>query len=68
LIVGKDAVIIGTIIAQEAVIRGKMTGLIRATRLLLQASARVESEIIYQSLPVDEGASFEGISRPRRNC
>src|SRR5262249_38634100 len=46
LLVGKDAVITGVVIAQEAVIRGKMTGLIRATRVLLQASARVESEII----------------------
>jgi cytoskeletal protein CcmA (bactofilin family) len=67
LIVGKEAALTGTIIAEEVVIRGKMTGLIRATRVLLQASARVQSEIIYQSLSVDEGASFEGISRPRAN-
>jgi hypothetical protein len=44
------AAVVGAIIAQETVIRGKMTGLIRATRVLFQASARVESEIIYQSL------------------
>jgi cytoskeletal protein CcmA (bactofilin family) len=67
LIVGKDAAVIGAIIAEEAVIRGRMTGLIRATRVLLQASARVESDIIYQSLSVDEGASFKGIARPRAN-
>ena len=67
LIVGKDAALTGAIIAEEVVIRGKMTGLIRATRVLLQASARVQSEIIYQSLSVDEGASFEGISRPSAN-
>jgi cytoskeletal protein CcmA (bactofilin family) len=65
LIVGKDAAVIGAIIAEEAVIRGRMTGLIRATRVLLQASARVECEIIYQSLSVDEGASFKGLARPR---
>jgi cytoskeletal protein CcmA (bactofilin family) len=64
LIVGKDGAVTGAIIAEEAIIRGKTTGLIRATRVLLQASARVESEIIYQSLSVDEGASFEGIARP----
>jgi cytoskeletal protein CcmA (bactofilin family) len=67
LIVGKDAAVIGGIIARDAVIRGKVTGLIRATRVLLQASARVESEIIYQSLSVDDGARFEGIARPRAN-
>jgi cytoskeletal protein CcmA (bactofilin family) len=67
LIVGKDAAVTGVIIAQEAVIRGKMTGIIRATRVLLQGTARVESEIIYQSLSVDEGVSFEGIARQRPN-
>jgi cytoskeletal protein CcmA (bactofilin family) len=67
LIVGKDAAVTGVIIAQEAVIRGKVTGIIRATRVLLQETARVESEIIYQSLAVDEGASFEGTARPRPN-
>jgi cytoskeletal protein CcmA (bactofilin family) len=67
LIIGKEGAVTGAIIAQEAVIRGKMTGLIRATRVLLQASARVECEIIYQSLSVDEGASFEGIARPQAN-
>jgi len=63
LIVSKDAVVTGAIIAQEAVIRGKTTGIIRATRVLLQETARVESEIIYKSLTVDEGASFDGIAR-----
>ena len=36
LIVSKDAVVTGVIIAHEAVIRGKTTGIIRATRVLLQ--------------------------------
>src|SRR5262249_24722391 len=65
LIVGKDASVTGVVIAEEAVIRGKMTGIIRATRVLLQETARVQSEIIYRSLAVEEGASFEGVTRPR---
>jgi cytoskeletal protein CcmA (bactofilin family) len=64
LIVSKDAAVTGVIIAQEAVIRGKTSGIIRANRVLLQETARVESEIIYKSLAVDEGASFDGIARP----
>jgi cytoskeletal protein CcmA (bactofilin family) len=67
LIVSKDAAVTGVIIAHEAVIRGKTTGIIRATRVLLQETAHVESEIIYQSLSVDEGVSFEGIARQRPN-
>jgi len=65
LIVGKDAAVTGVIIAQEAVIRGKITGIIRARRVLLQDTAQVESEIIYRTLSVDEGARFEGLARPR---
>jgi cytoskeletal protein CcmA (bactofilin family) len=67
LIVSKDAAVTGIIIGEEAVIRGKITGIIRATRVLLQGSARVKSEIIYQSLSIDEGATFEGVARPRLN-
>jgi len=67
LIVSKDAVVTGVIIAHEAVIRGKTTGIIRATRVLLQETARVESEIIYKSLAVDEGANFRGNARPSLN-
>src|SRR5262245_51822432 len=67
LIVGKNAAVTGGIIAQEAVIRGKITGIIRAMRVLLQETARVESEIFYQSLSVDQGARFEAIARPRPN-
>jgi cytoskeletal protein CcmA (bactofilin family) len=66
-IIGKEGAVTGVIIAHEAVIRGKMTGLIRATRVLLQGSARVASEIVYRSLSVDEGASFEGLARPHAN-
>src|SRR5262245_18923256 len=64
LIVSKDAVVIGVIIAQEAVIRGRTNGIMRADRVLLQDTARVESEIIYKSFAVDEGANFDGIARP----
>lgn len=67
LIVSKDAVVTGVIIAHEAVIRGKTTGIIRATRVLLQETARVESEIIYKSLAVDEGANVRGNARPSLN-
>jgi cytoskeletal protein CcmA (bactofilin family) len=56
LIFGKDATVTGVIIAQEAVSRGKMTGIIRAIRVLLQETARVESEIIYRSISIDDGA------------
>jgi cytoskeletal protein CcmA (bactofilin family) len=67
LIIGADAAVTGAIIAHEAVIRGKFTGIIRATRVLLQDTASVDSEIIYRSLSVDEGVRFEGVAHRRPN-
>jgi cytoskeletal protein CcmA (bactofilin family) len=67
LIVGRDADITGAIIANEVVVRGKITGAIRANRILLEDTARVESEIVYKLLSIDEGARFEGVARCRPN-
>jgi len=63
LTIGRDAQIAGNITAKEVVVRGKVTGVIRAVRVILQNSAQVASEIVHKSLSIDEGASFEGISR-----
>jgi cytoskeletal protein CcmA (bactofilin family) len=63
LLVGKDGIITGDIVADQAVVRGKVKGTIRANRVVLQESARVESEIFHKTLSVDEGASFDGQSR-----
>jgi cytoskeletal protein CcmA (bactofilin family) len=65
LVVGKDATIIGNIVAEEVVVRGKVTGTIRANRVILQDSARVESEIFHKKLAIEEGAVFDGQSRLR---
>jgi len=67
LTVGKDAVINGNITAEEVVVRGKVAGTIRSHRVILQDSARVESEIFHKLLSIEEGASFEGVSRMREN-
>ena len=67
LTVGKDADITGAIVAKEVVVRGKITGTIRATRILLEHTACVESDIVYKLLSIDEGARFEGVARCRPN-
>ena len=66
LVVGKDAVIIGNITAEEVIVRGKVNGIIRALSVTLQDTAVVESEIYHKSLAVEQGACFDGHSR-RRN-
>lgn len=67
LIVGNDATIVGDIAAEDVVVRGKLQGMVRANRVVLQDTARVESEIIHKLLSIEEGAIFEGMARRRQN-
>jgi cytoskeletal protein CcmA (bactofilin family) len=67
LTVGRDATVNGNITAEEVVVRGKVTGTIRANRVILQDSAHVESEIFHKKLSIEEGACFEGMSRRRED-
>jgi cytoskeletal protein CcmA (bactofilin family) len=60
LVVGRDATVSGDIVAEEAIVRGKVKGTIRANRVILQDTACVESAIYHKVLSIDEGASFEG--------
>jgi cytoskeletal protein CcmA (bactofilin family) len=60
LIVGRDAAITGAVTAEQAIVRGRITGTIRAPVVILQDTAHVESEITYGQLAIDDGATFEG--------
>ena len=63
LIVGERARITGTIVADEAIIRGHVMGSIRSKRVMLQSSSHVEGDVYHQSLAIEQGAYFEGKSR-----
>ena len=63
LTVGREATILGDIIAEEVVVRGKVTGIIRGNRVILQDGAQVESEIFQSKLTIEEGANFKGMIR-----
>jgi cytoskeletal protein CcmA (bactofilin family) len=66
LTVGKDGAILGDIKANEVVVRGKVRGTIRATRVILQESARVEGDIFHDRLAIEEGARFIGASNHQK--
>lgn len=65
LVVGRDAAITGAVTAEQVVVCGRITGTIRARLVILQDTARVESDIVYSLLAVDEGARFEGVAHCR---
>jgi cytoskeletal protein CcmA (bactofilin family) len=61
VVVGKDGLVDGDIFTQDAVIAGKVKGVIRAeSRLEVQASSQLEGEIIAARMQLEEGAILNG--------
>jgi cytoskeletal protein CcmA (bactofilin family) len=63
LTVGEEALVGGSIAAETVEVYGKVQGAIRASRVVLHATAQVEGEIHSQFLSIEQGAYFEGKSR-----
>jgi cytoskeletal protein CcmA (bactofilin family) len=63
LAVGEEALVVGSIAAETVDVYGKVQGAIRASRVVLYATAQVEGEIYSHSLSIEEGAFFEGRAR-----
>ena len=67
LVIGESAIIQGDIYAEDAIIRGNVTGGIRARKVQLCATCHVEGTIIHEALSVEAGAFFEGNCRHSDN-
>ena len=62
LVLGESGKLEGNVIAEDVLIRGRLTGSIRALRVTLQAMCYVEGDIYHQSIALEQGAFFEGRS------
>ena len=62
VIVGEHGKVTGTVVGEQVLVRGKVSGVIRAKKVSLQASSKVEGEIHHMSFAIEEGAVFEGRS------
>jgi cytoskeletal protein CcmA (bactofilin family) len=65
LIISKAATVDGNVTADEIIIRGTVTGIVRGNRVVLQEGACVRNEINYKRLCIEEDAIFEGTIRLR---
>jgi cytoskeletal protein CcmA (bactofilin family) len=63
LLLGDKSQVIGSVIAEDIVVRGRVVGSVRGLRVTLQAQSHVEGDIFHQSLAIEQGAYFEGKSR-----
>ena len=61
VVIGKDGIVRGDVITQDAVIGGRVTGTVLAeSRLELQASCVIEGEIKARRIKLDEGGKVNG--------
>src|SRR5215471_9800154 len=67
LVIGDQAIILGDVFAEEAVVRGRVEGSIRARKVQLCATCHVEGNILHEALSVEAGAFFEGNCRHSDN-
>lgn len=63
IVVGEQANVTGSLVADEIVIRGNVQGSIRGNHVTFQAASRVEGDVYHKSLTIEQGAYFEGKSR-----
>jgi cytoskeletal protein CcmA (bactofilin family) len=68
IIVGEHGKVTGTIAAERVIVRGRISGVIRALTVALQSSARVEGDIDHMSLAIEQGAEFDGRCRRPANA
>jgi cytoskeletal protein CcmA (bactofilin family) len=63
LTIAAGATVVGSVVARDLTVRGRVTGTIRAANVKLRGAAAVDGDIFHQTLLVEEDAAFEGASR-----
>lgn len=67
LVQGEGSVIVGKVLAENARLSGKVDGSIEAGDLVIEASARISGDVVYQSLTIAPGGRVEGKFKHRGN-
>jgi len=61
VVIGRDGIVAGDLRTQDAIVAGRVTGsLLAASRLEVQASARIDGEVSARRLQLAEGAILNG--------
>ena len=64
LVLGENAQLEGSVVAEDVTVRGRLIGSVRALRVTLEAKSYVEGALFHKSLAIEQGTHFEGESRP----
>ena len=63
--VGQRAVVTGNLYADEIVVSGDVAGAVHGKRVVLQGTSRITGDIHHDSLSIEQGAVFKGVSHQR---
>jgi cytoskeletal protein CcmA (bactofilin family) len=64
LVLGENAQLEGSVVAEDVMVRGRLIGSVRALRVTLQSKSHVEGNLFHKSLSIEHDTHFEGESRP----
>jgi len=64
IVQGEKSAINGAVIADSARLSGKVTGSITAKELVILKSARIEGDVHYDALTIEQGAEVDGRFAP----
>ena len=61
VVIGKDGVVLGDVVTQDAIVAGRVNGSISAdSRIELQASCHIQGDIRSRRIKLDEGGQVDG--------
>ena len=64
LVQGESSSISGSVVAETARLAGKVTGSITARELVILKSARIDGDVHYDALTIEQGAQVDGRFAP----
>ncbi|MEN3973913.1 polymer-forming cytoskeletal protein [Emcibacter sp. SYSU 3D8] len=60
LTIGESAEVTGSVVAETVIIHGKLKGTIRARRVRLERTAKVQGDVWHEIISIEAGAHIEG--------
>lgn len=67
IVIGESGHVEGMVVAKRIEVHGRVSGELHARVLIVGRTARIDAEMNYEQLTLNEGALFEGRSRRLRN-
>ena len=60
LVLGENAQLEGSVVAEDVMVRGRLIGSVRALRVTLQSKSHVEGNFFHKSFSIEQDTHFEG--------